>query len=126
MRTSPGIDAELGLSNSPSARDNLHAGPINEESMFNIFPFETSISLLSLSGAEVQASLDVVTERSAALACETQAQVSGIRFTMDCAQVQLNNLRYPCDPSRTGDGNGSDCPTDRSPGHAPWTCIADN
>jgi hypothetical protein len=42
---------------------------------------------------------------------------------MDCAQVQINDLRIPCDPN---DG-GADkwCPQDGREGHAPWQCLED-
>jgi hypothetical protein len=52
----------------------------------------------------------------------SQAQVSGARFTMDCAQAQLNQLRIPCDPA----GSAAECPDDgRSGGRQPWQCLAD-
>jgi hypothetical protein len=55
----------------------------------------------------------------------SQAQISGASFVMDCAQVQLNDLRLACDPTRKGAENGTDCPADGREGRAPWQCIED-
>jgi 5'-nucleotidase / UDP-sugar diphosphatase len=52
--------------------------------MFNVFPFENSITVMYLSGSEVQETLDFVARRSAGRGCRTQAQVAGIWFDMVC------------------------------------------
>jgi hypothetical protein len=66
---------------------------------------------------------DFVAERSAERGCVSQAQISGARFTMDCAQVQINDLRIPCDPN---DGGAEKyCPKEGREGHAPWQCLED-
>lgn len=123
MRRRQGVEAEVALTNSLGIRDNLYAGPLTQEAMFNVFPFENTINIMFLSGREMQEMFDFVAERSAQRGCTSQAQVSGARFTMDCAQAQLNAIRYPCD--KTGDG--SDCPQgDRGGGRAPWQCLEDN
>ncbi|QRN94274.1 bifunctional metallophosphatase/5'-nucleotidase [Archangium violaceum] len=121
MRKRRAVEAEMALTNSLGIRDNLYAGVVTQEAMFNVFPFENTINIMYLSGTEVQEMFDFVAERSASRGCVSQAQVSGARFTMDCAQVQLNDLRIPCDPAR----NASDCPQEEREGHAPWQCIAD-
>ncbi|MBK7860505.1 MAG: bifunctional metallophosphatase/5'-nucleotidase [Archangiaceae bacterium] len=124
MRKRKRVEAEVAVTNSLGIRDNLYAGPLTQESMFNVFPFENTINVMYLSGGEMQEMLDFIAERSAERGCVSQAQVSGIRFTMDCAQVQLNNQRTPCDPSRSGADNGKDCPGNRD-NRAPWQCIDD-
>jgi 2',3'-cyclic-nucleotide 2'-phosphodiesterase (5'-nucleotidase family) len=53
--------------------------------MFNVFPFENSITVMYLSGTEVQETLDFVARRSASRGCRTQAQVAGIAFDMVCS-----------------------------------------
>lgn len=122
MRKRRGIEAEVAITNSLGIRDNLYAGPVSIESMFNVFPFENTINVMFLSGREMQELFDFITERSTGRGCVSQAQVSGARFTMDCAQAQLNQLRIPCDQN----GDASECPNDgRTGGRQPWQCLTD-
>ncbi len=99
-------------------------GPLTQEAMFNVFPFENTINIMYLSGVEMQEMFDFVTERSAERGCVSQAQISGARFTMDCAQVQLNDLRISCDPKN--ERRRRHC-LERShrDGRAPWQCLED-
>jgi 2',3'-cyclic-nucleotide 2'-phosphodiesterase (5'-nucleotidase family) len=122
MRTRRGVEAEVAVTNSLGIRDNLYAGPLSDESMFNVFPFENTINVMFLSGREMQEMFDFITTRSNDRGCISQAQVSGARFTMDCAQVQLNNLLTLCDPK----GTASECPNDRDTGRNPWQCVEDS
>ena len=121
MRKRRAVEAEMALTNSLGIRDNLYAGAVTQESMFNVFPFENTINIMNLSGTEIQEMLDFVTERSAERGCVSQAQISGSRFTMDCAQVQLNDLRTPCVQGKAA----TDCPQTGREGHAPWQCLED-
>ncbi len=122
MRKRRGIEAEVAITNSLGIRDNLYFGPVSIESMFNVFPFENTINVMFLSGREMQETFDFITERSSGRGCVSQAQVSGARFVMDCAQAQLNQLRLPCDPA----GDASECPNDgRTQGRLPWKCLND-
>ncbi|HLL55291.1 MAG TPA: bifunctional UDP-sugar hydrolase/5'-nucleotidase, partial [Myxococcaceae bacterium] len=125
MRKRRTVEAEVALTNSLGIRDNLYAGPLTQEAMFNVFPFENTINLMFLSGVEMQELFDFVADRSATRGCVSQAQISGAQFTMDCAQVQLNDQRIGCDPTRKGVENGKDCPADGREGRAPWQCIED-
>jgi 5'-nucleotidase/UDP-sugar diphosphatase len=122
MRKRRRVEAEMALTNSLGIRDNLYAGVVSQEAMFNVFPFENTINIMYLSGVEIQEMLDFVADRSASRGCVSQAQISGARFTMDCAQVQLNDLRIPCDPRGRG---AEECPQDNREGHAPWQCLQD-
>lgn len=121
MRKRSRVEAEMALTNSLGIRDNLYAGVVTQESMFNVFPFENTINIMYLSGVEMQEMFDFVTERSAERGCVSQAQISGARFTMDCAQVQLNDLRIACTPATVQ----QDCPQTGREGHAPWQCLED-
>jgi 2',3'-cyclic-nucleotide 2'-phosphodiesterase (5'-nucleotidase family) len=123
MRKRRRVEAEMAVTNSLGIRDNLYAGVVTQESMFNVFPFENTINIMYLSGVEIQEMFDFVAERSAERGCVSQAQISGARFTMDCAQVQLNDLRIFCDP----DDGGAEkyCPKEGREGHAPWQCLED-
>ncbi len=118
MRVRRRVEAELALTNSLGIRDNLYAGAITQESMFNVFPFENTINIMYLSGVEMQEMFDFVAERSAERGCQSQAQLSGATFTMDCAQAQLNGVRYACETAE-------DCPTENREGRNPWQCIED-
>lgn len=121
MRKRRRVEAEMALTNSLGIRDNLYSGVVTQESMFNVFPFENTINIMYLSGKEMQEMFNFVAERSSERGCVSQAQISGARFTMDCAQVQLNDLRVPCETAK----NGTDCPADNRAGHAPWQCLVD-
>ena len=113
------VDAEVSITNTLGIRDNLYPGPINLESMFNVFPFENTITIMYLSGTELQEVLDYVARRSAGRGCAAQAQVSGVKFTMDCGQVVANAHQYQCQQA-------SDCPnydpTDQT--GIDWSCNA--
>ena len=124
MRRRQGVESEVAITNSLGIRDNLYAGPLTQEAMFNVFPFENTINVMFLSGSEMQEMFDFIADRSASdRGCGAQAQVSGVRFTMDCAQTQLNLLRTTCDPT----GDASDCAHRRPHRRArPWQCIADD
>jgi 2',3'-cyclic-nucleotide 2'-phosphodiesterase (5'-nucleotidase family) len=123
MRRRQGVEAEVAVTNSLGIRDNLYAGPLTQEAMFNVFPFENTVNIMFLSGREMQEMFDFIAERSSDRGCGAQAQISGARFTMDCAQAQLNRLRTPCDPSGTPD---AECPQGDRTGRAAWQCLQDD
>ncbi len=84
MQTRPGVEAEFALTNSLGVRADFEYGPLTVEQMFNVFPFDNSITVMYLSGQEVQETLDFVSRKSAERGCRTQAQVAGIWFDMVC------------------------------------------
>jgi 2',3'-cyclic-nucleotide 2'-phosphodiesterase (5'-nucleotidase family) len=84
MQLTEGVEAEFAITNSLGIRADFERGPLTIEQMFNVFPFENSITVMYLSGAEVQETLDFVARRSSSRGCRTQAQVSGIAFDMVC------------------------------------------
>ena len=96
MRRRNRIEAQFSMTNSLGIRTNMEAGVVTIEQMFNIFPFENSLTTVFLSGIEVQELFDYVTERSAERGCQTQAQISGVDFTMHCAQAIKNNNAPEC------------------------------
>lgn len=123
MRRRQGVEAEVGMTNSLGIRDNLYAGPLTQEAMFNVFPFENTINVMFLSGREMQELFNFATDKSADRGCVSQVQISGARFLMDCAQSQLNALRMTCDPALAG----ADCPQgSRTGDRHPWQCIQDS
>lgn len=99
MRRRNRIEAQFSMTNSLGIRTNMEAGVVTIEQMFNIFPFENSLTTVFLSGTEVQELFDYVTERSAERGCQTQAQISGVDFTMHCAQALKNDNAPECSTS---------------------------
>jgi 5'-nucleotidase / UDP-sugar diphosphatase len=94
MRLRNRVEAQFALTNSLGIRTNMEEGAVSIEDMFNIFPFENTLTTMFLSGVEVQELFDYVTERSTERGCQSQAQISGATFTMNCAQA-LRNLDAP-------------------------------
>lgn len=85
MQVTQGVEAEFAVTNSLGIRADFESGPLNIEQMFNVFPFENSITVMYLSGIEVQEMFDFVARRSASRGCRTQAQVAGVAFDMVCS-----------------------------------------
>jgi 2',3'-cyclic-nucleotide 2'-phosphodiesterase (5'-nucleotidase family) len=94
MQAQQGVDAQFALTNSLGIRDDFYQGPLTNEQMFNVFPFENTIVVIYLSGNEIQEMLDFVSQRSATRGCQTQAQVAGIAYDMVCSGT--------CDPAVHG------------------------
>jgi 5'-nucleotidase / UDP-sugar diphosphatase len=112
MQLRTGIEAEIAITNSLGIRADFEKGPLTVEQMFNVFPFENTITLIFLSGSEILETLDFVARKSAERGCRAQAQVSGITFDMVCsgdcpggARACAKNV-YLGDNCRGGDANG--------------------
>lgn len=84
IRTRAGVETDFVVTNTMGIRDNIYPGTITSETLFNVFPFENTITTLFLSGAEVQELFNFVAARSTSRGCKSQAQVSGVTFTMRC------------------------------------------
>src|SRR5205085_8462055 len=54
MQVQPGVEAEFAFTNSLGVRADFERGPLTVEQMFNVFPFENIITVMYLSGSEVQ------------------------------------------------------------------------
>ena len=88
MRFYPGVETEIALSNTLGIRSDIPPGNITLDVLYNAMPFDNTVTTMFLSGREVQELLDYVSYRSSERGCNSQAQVAGIRFSMDCtAQV---------------------------------------
>jgi 2',3'-cyclic-nucleotide 2'-phosphodiesterase (5'-nucleotidase family) len=84
MRLRKRVEADFGLTNSLGIRADFESGGLDFEQMYNVFPFENTITTMILSGGEVQETLDFVAARSSERGCRSQIQVSGIYFDMVC------------------------------------------
>jgi 5'-nucleotidase/UDP-sugar diphosphatase len=100
------IETEFCVTNSLGIRTDILQGPITYEQMYNVMPFENTITTMILSGNEVQELLDFSTRSSAERGCNSQIQVSGISFTMNCRTGKAEDIRIngePLDPARAYD-----------------------
>jgi 5'-nucleotidase len=79
-----GIQTDFGLTNTTGIRADLVPGAVTAEQLFNIFPFDNSITKMQLSGVEVQELFDFVARRSAGRGCDAQAQLAGARVVLNC------------------------------------------
>lgn len=84
MRRRRGVGADFALTNTLGIRADFVPGPVSMEQMFNVFPFENTITTLNLSGSEVQELFDFISERSTGRGCSTQAQIAGAAVELDC------------------------------------------
>lgn len=89
-----GIQTDFSMTNSTGVRADLNPGPITVEQMFNIFPFDNSISKMQLSGGEVQELFDFTARRSARRGCSSQVQIAGARVRLNC--TGCDRLAVPC------------------------------
>ena len=81
-----GVQTDFSLTNTTGIRADLVPGPVTVEQMYNIFPFDNSISKMQLSGVEVQDLFDFVARRSAGRGCVSQVQIAGARIVVNCTQ----------------------------------------
>jgi len=88
-----GIQTDFALTNTTGIRADLVPGPVTVEQMFNIFPFDNSITKMQLSGVEVQDLFDFAARRSSGRGCTSQVQIAGARVVMDCAKTGKDQTR---------------------------------
>ncbi len=79
-----GIQTDFSLTNTTGIRADFVPGPISVEQMYNVFPFDNSITKMQLSGVEMQDLFDFVSRRSAGRGCVSQVQIAGARVVIDC------------------------------------------
>jgi len=111
MQYRAGIETDFALTNSLGIRTDIQ-GPgsgqtehiITVEELYNVLPFDNSITTMFLSGSEVQELFDYVSARSSERGCGSQAQIASARFVMDCSnEVAID---------ATVGGSWADCVTD--------------
>jgi 5'-nucleotidase/UDP-sugar diphosphatase len=110
MLARPDVFAEFSLTNSTGIRTNINAGPVTVEALFNIFPFDNTITTMSLAGTEVKELLDFVSARSADRGCQSQAQVAGVSFVMDCRATTCDTAAGVCNEKGVACTSDADCP----------------
>ncbi|MEO8799379.1 MAG: bifunctional UDP-sugar hydrolase/5'-nucleotidase, partial [Polyangiaceae bacterium] len=91
-----GVQSDFSLTNTTGIRTDLNPGPITIEEMYNIFPFDNSITKMQLSGVEVQELFDFSARRSSSRSCVSQAQIAGARVILNCAGCQRPGAVTSC------------------------------
>lgn len=76
--------AQFCVTNSMGIRADIPTGDITLEKLYEVFPFENSITTMYLSGNELKTLFDFVARRSASRGCKTQVQVAGMSVELNC------------------------------------------
>jgi 5'-nucleotidase len=114
-----GVQTDFAMTNSTGIRTDMIQGPVTIEEMFNIFPFNNTITKMQLSGTEVREMFDFIAGRSQGRGCVSQAQIAGARVVLNCGGCNRPNV------SGTGGGNGTPCTRDEQCiGGTPGSCVA--
>jgi len=92
------LDPRLDLSDAKAVKSSI-------EEMFNIFPFDNTITKMELSGYELRLMFDYIARRSAARSCDSQAQIAGSRIRINCSGcTRPEYVNHPCHQD-------ADCPS---------------
>jgi len=121
MQYRSGIETDFGMTNSLGIRTDIQ-GPaegqtehdVTVEELYNVLPFDNTITTMFLSGVEVREMFDYITQRSAGRGCSTQAQISSARFIMDCStgladEITIGGSWAPCDTDDDCEDMGEIC-----------------
>lgn len=95
MRLRRRVEADFALTNSLGIRADFESGALTLEQMYNVFPFDNTITTMFLSGDEILQMLDFVAERSSERGCRTQTHVSGIAFSLVCDNRPAKDRNVP-------------------------------
>ena len=80
--------AQFCVTNSMGIRADIPTGEISLEKLYEVFPFENSITTMYLSGNELKTLFDFVARKSASRGCKTQVQVAGMSVELNCNPSQ--------------------------------------
>jgi 5'-nucleotidase / UDP-sugar diphosphatase len=92
------VQTDFCVTNSLGIRTDILAGDVTLETMFNVLPFENTITKMVLSGIEVQDLFDYAAARSASRGCSAQIQISGATFDMNCRTGEAENIEIGGQP----------------------------
>lgn len=113
-----GVQTDFSMTNTTGIRTDLIPGPVTVEEMYNIFPFNNTITKMQLSGTEVQEMFDFIAGRSQGRGCVSQAQIAGARVTLNCGGCARAGANGPCEhddqciggtPGACVDKSGAEC-----------------
>lgn len=96
------VETDFCLTNTLGIRTDFQEGEVTLEELYNVLPFENTVTTMFLSGKEVQELFDYVAFRSSERGCNSQAQISGATFTMDCLNrvsrdITIGGTSRPCE-----------------------------
>ncbi|MBI2390681.1 MAG: bifunctional metallophosphatase/5'-nucleotidase [Deltaproteobacteria bacterium] len=112
-----GVQTDFSMTNTTGIRADLPKGPVTLENMFNVFPFDNSITKMQLSGGEILELFDFVARRSKLRGCTSQVQIAGAHLVINCSS---------CDPKFRPDVVGVDaCAEQLFIGFTDKTCEQD-
>jgi 5'-nucleotidase len=97
-----GVQTDFSVTNTLGIRDSIPPGPVTIDQIYNVFPFDNSITTLQLSGREVLEMFDFIARRSASRGCNSQAQIAGARAVITCGSCDRDGL-----PGDDTDGAGN-------------------
>ncbi len=97
MRARRRVETDFSVTNSLGIRADIDAGEITLNKLYEVFPFENTVTVMQISGAEIKELFDFSAGRTAAYGCKSQIQISGARVEMDCSRraaryVEINGL----------------------------------
>ena len=84
--------ADIAMQNSGGLRADLPGGPVTRGSIYEVMPFDNTVFMLELTGAEVKLALEQ------ALRTGRVTQVSGIRYAFDPESPPLKRIRLLATP----------------------------
>ncbi len=87
------VETDFSITNSLGIRADLNKGNITVGKMYEIFPFENSITTMYMSGFELQQLFDFVASKSSAYGCSAQVQISGAETVLDCKNHKVKDLK---------------------------------
>lgn len=91
-----GVQTDFSMTNTTGIRTDLIPGVVTVEEMFNIFPFNNTITKMQLSGTEVLEMFDFIAGRSQGRGCVSQAQIAGARVALNCGGCNRPGANGPC------------------------------
>lgn len=97
-----GVQTDFSITNTLGIRDSIPPGPVTIDQVYNVFPFDNSITTLQLSGREVLDMFDFVARRSSTRGCNSQAQIAGARVVVTCGSCDRDGV---AGNDRDNDGN---------------------
>ena len=88
------VTVDGAIQNGGGVRASIPAGPISMNTLYTVFPFGNSISIVRVTGAQLLEALEASCS-AAPSALGGFPQVSGIVFTVDTSVPYVNGMQYP-------------------------------
>ncbi len=88
------VKIDGAIQNGGGVRASIPAGPITMNTLYTVFPFGNSVSVVKVTGAQLLEALEASCSAAPA-ALGGFPQVSGIVFTVDTSVPYVNGMQYP-------------------------------